>query len=304
MLTRLCAVAALRGKTWADDRVFDSDNTPLSAVLTTNEAAKPYIVVYTDSDNRPEISGTDLYGCRRELNLSLEIGVASKIEGATGGVTIRTPLTDEGMEIALDMVEDQAIACLFGDPQSDWAELLKGFVLKVERVAGQRGASGERDRRWAARQLSIVCDVISDFPPGLPIPDDHPIRRFSEVSQAHPEAKMDHAGEICEALINRSVAPDWLQLQATLGLRRIGLRAMGSAPLSSDFTIMASAGGADLTDTDNNAPILRKISSDDMQMEHDPDHGLIDDYSIETNVAKVKVKETPDKIKSDGELDG
>ena len=39
MLTRLCSVAALRGHTWADDRVFDSDNTPLSQALGLNDAA-------------------------------------------------------------------------------------------------------------------------------------------------------------------------------------------------------------------------------------------------------------------------
>jgi hypothetical protein len=123
MLTRLTAVAALRGNTWADDRVFDSDNTPLAQVLTTG-TAKPYIVVYTDADNRLEFSGMELYGTRRELNLVLEIGVASKVEGETGGTQIQTPRTDEGMELALDMVENQALAALFCNPHNDWTELL------------------------------------------------------------------------------------------------------------------------------------------------------------------------------------
>jgi len=156
MLTRLTAVAALRGQTWADKRVFDSDNTPLSQALMLNEAAKPYIVVYTDADNRSEQNGTDIYGMRRELALVLEIGVASKVEGVTGDAQIKIPLTDEGMELALDMVETQALAALWGDPQNEWAELLKGFVLRIERLTGQRGASSDRDRRWAARQVSIV----------------------------------------------------------------------------------------------------------------------------------------------------
>ena len=33
-------------------RVRFSDNTPLAQALTLNDAAKPYIVVYTDTDNR------------------------------------------------------------------------------------------------------------------------------------------------------------------------------------------------------------------------------------------------------------
>jgi len=301
MLTRLTAVAALRGTTWADDRVFDSDNTPLNQVLTLNAEAKPYIVVYTDADNRAEINGTDLYGVTRELSLVLEIGVASKIEGETGGETIKTPLTDEGMEIALDMVESQAIAALLGDPQSDWAELLKGFVMRVNRMSGQRGASADRDRRWAARQLAIVCDVIGDQPPGVPVPEEHPIRKFIEVSKEHPEAEMDHAAEICAALAGQAGAPKWEQVQASLGARRIGLRAIGLAPLAQEFTTMAPEGGDDLTDTRGEAPILREIGHDDVDMNKDPSLGLIDEMVIRTDVGVIKPKPTKDKIVVDGD---
>jgi len=302
MLTRLTAVAALRGKTWADDRVFDSDNTPLADVLTAGAGAKPYIVVYTDTDNRLDMEGTDVITSRREMNLVLEIGVASKVEGEAGGVQIKTPLTDEGMEMALDMVENQAIAALFGDPQSDWAELLKGFVIRVTRINGVRGASAERDRRWAARQLGIVCDVISDLPFGCPVPVDHPIREFIIASENNPEANMSAIGEICEALVNEKIAPEWEQVQATLGVRRLGLRAIGLAPLATDFTIMAAQGGDDLTDSKGESPILRKITADDIDMEHNPATGLLDDINIETNVGKTKVKEPKDKVTSDGEV--
>ena len=301
MLTRLTAVAALRGQTWADDRVFDSDNTPLAQALTLNEEAKPYIVVFTDADNRSEVDGTDLYSVRRELNLVLEIGVASKIEGKTGESEIKIPLTDEGMEIALDMVEDQVFAALFGDPQNDWTELFKGFVMKVERVTGQRGASSDRDRRWAARQLSIICDVIADLPPGIPVPEGHPIRNFIEVEGWHPEAHMEHAAEICGALVNRVAAPGWERLQAKLGVRRIGLRAIGLAPLSSDLPDMATAYGDDLTDKRGEAPILRELGAEDMQMEEDLEHGLMDRAGVSTNVVTIQSKEKKDKVTADGE---
>jgi hypothetical protein len=302
MLTRLCAVAALRGTTWADDRVFDSDNTPLSQSLMLNEAAKPYIVVYTDADNRTDQNGTDVYGRKRELALVLEIGVASKVQGETGGVQLSTPLTDEGMEIALDMVENQAIAALFGDPQSDWAELLKGFVITVDRLTGQRGASTDRARRWAARQLTFVCDVISDLPPGVEVPADHPINKFIEVANAHPEANMDHAGEICAALASQKAAPKWEQVQAALGVRRLGLRAVGLAPLASEIGVFATLHGDDLTDKHGEAPILRKIGVDDMQLEPDEEHGLIESFTISTNVVTVKNKEGKDKVEADGEV--
>jgi|SRR6188768_1092589 len=297
MLTRMAAVAALRGSTWADDRVFDSDNTPLSQALTLNAAAKPYIVVYTDSDSRMDQNGTDLYGMTRELNLVLEIGVASKIEGKTGEETIKTPLTDEGMELALDMVEDQALAALFGDAQSGWAELLKGLIMRVQRVSGQRGASADRDRRWAARQVSIVCDVVSDLPPGVPVPHDHPIQLFVRTSDDYPDAQMQPVADICKAIMGAAAAPKWEQVQATFGVRRIALRASGLAPLSSDMlTRFATMHGDDLTDKKGEAPILRKIGADDTDMEHDAQVGLIDDLYIETNVVVIDSKDKKDKV--------
>jgi hypothetical protein len=301
MLSRLCAVAALRGRTWADERVFDSDNTPLSQALMLNEAAKPYIVVYTDADNRVDIGGTDLYCVKREMNLVLELGVASKVEGATGGVQLKTPLTDEGMEIALDMVEEQAISALFGDPINDWTELLKSLVIRVDRVSGQRGASAERDRRWAARQLTFVCDTLADLPPGVPVPYEHPIQQFIIVAKNNPEAGMDPASEICAALINRTAAPNWQQVQAMLGVRRLGLRAIGLAPLAADLPDMATAYGDDLTDKKGEAPILREISYDDMQMELDLGQGLVDLQTIRTNVLTAKPVEKKDKVEIEGE---
>jgi hypothetical protein len=304
MLTRWCAVAALRGRTWADDRVFDSDNTPLAQALVLNQAAKPYIVVFTDADNRTEIEVTDLYNTRRELNLALEIGVASKVEGETGGTNLKIPLTDEGMEIALDMVEDQAIAAMFGNPQSDWAELLKTIVIRIDRVPGQRGASSERDRRWAARQLSIICDVVSDIPPGRPVPEGHPIRNFIVVAKANPEAGMSHAIEICEALVNRTEAPGWEQMQAMLGARRQGLRAIGLAPLSEEIPIMATQYGTDLTDKRGEAPILRELVHDDVQMELDLAVGKVDLLSIKTDIASVRPKEKKDTVSVNGSGNG
>jgi hypothetical protein len=303
MLTRMSAVAALRGQTWADKRVFDSDNTPLSQALMLNEAAKPYIVVYTDSDNRMEQNGTDIYGMRRELNLVLEIGVASKVEGTTGDAQLKIPLTDEGMELALDMVEEQALAAMFASPDNDWSELLKCFVLRIERLTGQRGASGDRDRRWAARQIGIVCDVISDLPPGVPVPEDHPINRFIQCAQMHPEADMDHAAEICAALASREGAPEWEKVQATLGVRRIAIRAIGLAPLSSELAVTATAYGDDLTDRRGEAPILRRLGLDDVQMEKDESVGLMDEQTIETNVVTSVPVEKPDKFKADGEVE-
>ena len=282
----------------------NSDNTPLSQALTLNAAAKPYIVVFTDADNRTDMGGVELYGSQRELSLVLEIGVASKISGDTGTETLNIPQTDEGMELALDMVEDQALWCLLGDPQNEWAELLKHFIIKVERISGQRGASADRDRRWAARQLAIICDVTSDKPPGTPINQDHPISKFAVLAKQLPDALMEHAGQICEALVSRVESPKWEQVQAQLGVRRLGLRAIGLAPLSADLPAIATQHGDDLTDKRGEAPILRELGADDMDMEIDELVGLIEPKTIRTNVATLKPNEKKDRVVIDGEVTG
>jgi hypothetical protein len=249
-------------------------------------------------------NGTDVYGMTRELNLVLEIGVASKIEGKTGEETIKTPLTDEGMEMALDMVEDQALAALFGDPHSGWAELLKGLILRVQRVSGQRGASADRDRRWAARQLSLVCDVVSDLPPGVPVPHDHPIQLFVRTSDDYPDAGMQPVADICNALIGMKPSPQWAQMQAIFGVRRIGLRAAGLAPLSSGpLSRGATMHGDDLTDKKGEAPILREIGADDFDWVPNPEVGLTEEKTISTNVGTVEPKEKKDKVEAEGQVE-
>ena len=52
----------------------------------------------------------------------------------------------------------------------------------------------------------------------------------------------------------------------------------------------------DLTDERGEAPVLRKISHDDMDMERDESIGLIDEFSIETNVIIIKPDEPLDKV--------
>jgi hypothetical protein len=57
--------------------------------------------------------------------------------------------------------------------------------------------------------------------------------------------------------------------------------------------------GDDLTDKRGEAPILREIGYDDIQMEQDELAGLIDLRTIRTNVLEAKPKEKKDKVEMD-----
>jgi hypothetical protein len=224
---RMSAVYALHNATWADDRVYDSDNRPLVDALT-NET-QPYITVYTDEDVRTDMSGRDIYQSTRSLILALEFGVAATVTDSSGDKQITIPATDEGMEVAVDILESQILNRLFGNVDSPWHDIIQDLVLRVVRIRSPRSASAERGARWAARQLSIQCDVISDPIRGLVLRDDHPIMRF--IALAMTQSPTAPAAQLISNLLGSDIEPDWHLAQAWLGLTDAGVRSMGIAPL-------------------------------------------------------------------------
>jgi hypothetical protein len=219
-IIRTCAVGALRDKTWAESRVYDSDLTPLAeAVL--GQAAKPYIVVYTDVDDRTPESGGELYNGRtRMLQLALEIGVASAIHdpNQSDNIVIKFSSADEGMEWACDIIESQAIAALFGDPYSDWGDLIKRFAPTVHKMPSRRGGQSEKGIKFAARRTVFVLSTINDFAPGVvPVPGS-PVWDFLRLCRASQAlGVVDRAG-IVEQLLSTEANADWRIAQAYLGL--------------------------------------------------------------------------------------
>ena len=219
-IIRTCAVGALRDKTWAENRVYDSDLTPLAeAVLGT--AAKPYIVVYTDVDDRTPAAVGELYaGSTRVLQLTIEIGVASAIHDPdqSDNIVIRFSSADEGMEWACDIIESQAIAALYGDPHSDWGDLLKRFAPRVTRMPSRRGGQSERGVKFAARRTTFVLSTIYDFAPGVvPVPGS-PVWDFLRLCRASPALGVVDRASIVEQLLTETANADWRIAQAYLGM--------------------------------------------------------------------------------------
>ncbi|HEY6613493.1 MAG TPA: hypothetical protein VIZ32_03215 [Vicinamibacterales bacterium] len=219
-IIRTCAVGALRDKTWAENRVYDSDLTPLAeAVLGT--AAKPYIVVYTDNDDRTPAAVGEMYaGTTRQLQLTIEIGVASAIHDPdqSDNIVIRFSSADEGMEWACDIIESQAIAALYGDPHSDWGDLLKRFAPRVIRMPSRRGGQSERGVKFAARRTTFVISTIYDFAPGVvPVPGS-PVWDFLRLCRASQALGVVDRASIVEQLLNATPNADWRIAQAYLGM--------------------------------------------------------------------------------------
>lgn len=226
-------MGALRDRTWAEDRVFDSDNTPLMDILA-GAGAKPYITVYTDTDVRDRINGMDLYTLGRTIQLVLEIGVASavQVEGV-GGTVLNIPQTDQAMEALIDFVEGQALNAIVTDPRSPWGEIFRQIVLPINRLSSLRGGEASKGTRWAARQVTLLCSCIADPAPGTVLFEDHPVRQFIALAQSSEQEGigMGPAAALISAMLNDTAAPPWRQAQAWLGLTSKTMHGMGVAPL-------------------------------------------------------------------------
>ena len=210
----------MRDKTWAESRVYDSDLTPLAeAVLGT--AAKPYIVVYTDADDRTPAAVGEMYdGRSRLLQLAIEIGVASAIHDPdqSDNIVIKFSSADEGMEWACDIIETQVIAALYGNPHSDWGDLLKRFAPTVRRMPSRRGGQSEKGIKFAARRTIFVLSTIYDFAPGVvPVPGS-PVWDFLRLCRASPALGVVDRAAIVEQLLTTEANADWRIAQAYLGM--------------------------------------------------------------------------------------
>lgn len=215
---RACAVAALKDRTWAENRVFDSDMTALAeAVFGT--VPKPYICVYTDTDDRPTNIGAELYeGDHRVLNLVIEIGVANAIQGTNNNLVIQFAATDQGMELAVDMVATQVTAALWGDPKSQWGEILKKLAWRILRVPSRRGGQAQGGIRFAARRITYVMNTLYDIPPGVVPTPDHPLMQFINLAKGNPIFGVTDVGAILQQMLDTTQAPDWRIAQAYLGM--------------------------------------------------------------------------------------
>lgn len=170
---RIAAAKAIRDRTLAQDRVFDSAVDPIDQTIL--ETHQPMVVVTTD-EHSLDVTGRDLGSGPHECNLVIEIAIAARTEvqaddGAGGQITVTIPHTDEGMEITLDILEHQVIGALQRD-NNDWTRLWMMLVPRVTKRLSRRGASTEDGIRFAARQIVLTCDLVDTPPSGAPVADE------------------------------------------------------------------------------------------------------------------------------------
>lgn len=233
LVTRLSAARALRDRTLAGARVFDSAVDPIDQTIAENR--QPLLVLTTD-EHEADITGRDLAGDHQRCDLVIELAIAARVEvpardGQGGQITIAIPHTDEGMELTLDMMEHQVITALNRD-DSAWSRAWMRLVPRVTRRLSRRGASTENGVRFAARQLVLTCDLVDTPAIGAAIP---PGTAWGEVlALMESDQNLAPIAALLREQIEGEYVPDWARAAQMLGVPLEVMDQLGVLPTLDD----------------------------------------------------------------------
>ena len=210
----------LVGKTYAEDRVFDSMVTPIDQKVV--EGQVPLIIVYTDDDEATVPAFRINQPDKRALDVIVEMAIASKLEVVNDAVELTIPHTDAGLEAALAFMGRQVFRAL-SDPEDPWADLFRTFVTSGGlKVTQRRGAGTDKGTRFSARQIIFSVDPAHE-PYFGEDPAYEPWGRLIELMGTDEE--LAPFGDLLAAEIKGAALPSWQVVQASLGLSQTAMRA-------------------------------------------------------------------------------
>lgn len=232
---RLATIRALKGRTFAEDRVFDSRIEAIDT-LARNETA-PIIIVTTD-DDEVEIEGRDLFAGNHKHELVIEAAVWTKVATEKDGDALIIPATDAGLEASLNIFCYQIVRALAGDG-GEWGDLWRSIVTATPKAASRRGADDSNGVRYAARQLTYTVDHIAEPMPGRMPAEGETWFRILTMLKADPEFAA--IGKIVETEIAAVSLMEWEQVRAALGLANDESGWIGSRPVKIDDEVPLDA---------------------------------------------------------------
>ena len=175
---RLITVQALRDKTWALGRVYDSPSTATDVRLEHDN--EPFIAVYVDDADlnpAPENFGDELISLLEAddtVRLIIEVAVGSprttddaetEDRPDMGGVS-RINATDPALELQMGLVARQAMQALLStNPNNPWSELWRLWVFRHKKTEVRRGGPGQEATpgvRFASRLIVLHLSIIGE----------------------------------------------------------------------------------------------------------------------------------------------
>jgi hypothetical protein len=225
---RIAAARCLRGATLAEARVYDSAIAPIDQTIA--EERQPILIVTTD-DHEMEVTGRDLFHGNVSCDLVIEAAIAARVEvpGDNGGESVITiPHTDEGMELALDLMEHQVMAALTRE-RSNWSRVWMKLVPRISRRQSRRGASVEKGVRFAARQIVLTCDLIEVPTDGAAIGEGTAWADLLGVIEG--DADLAPIAQMLRSEIEGTPLADWRRAANMLGIHLETANAIGLGPM-------------------------------------------------------------------------
>lgn len=222
---RIAAARALRGATLAEGRVYDSAILPIDETIA--EERQPILIVTTD-DHELEVTGRDLFHGNVSCDLVIEAAIAARVEVVGEESMITIPHTDEGMELALDLMEHQVMAALTRE-RNPWSRVWMKLVPRISRRLSRRGASVEKGVRFAARQIVLTCDLIEAPTDGAAVGEGTTWADFLSVMAA--DTDLAPIAQMLRSEIEGTPLADWRRAANMLGILRETVDAIGLGPV-------------------------------------------------------------------------
>lgn len=242
-ILRLLTVKALRGRTWAGMRVFDSPAKPADLMIEQERAA--FIGVYTDEADHT-LDGQSFHNPESQVYLLIECATADRItvpgkpngpspsEPPAGGSTITISQTDEALELIIGLLARQAVQALLAT-DNIWSELWRLFCTPGRsRVETRRGGPGQQAQqsavRYASRVMRMQLTVLADPVYGEAIPEGF-WKRFFEAIEADTD-DLAHIAPILRAHFETNpLLASWRIEQKRGTYTFEALRSLGITPL-------------------------------------------------------------------------
>lgn len=226
LVLRIATVQALKGVTLAEDRVHDSELTPIDKLAA--DQPKPSTAVYID-ESREAVEGHDWLDADREVDLVLASVAATRatIRSGDGPEDIATvPKTDGGLELTLDLLDRQNRQVLLSGDETGWAGIWRRLVFRLVSIETQRGGNDE-GTRFAARETVITIKTLSE--PQFGAEPEGVWLDFIALCRA--TLGLENMGDMIETAITSPTGLEpWQIDQARLGVTRDDMRGLGLAP--------------------------------------------------------------------------
>ena len=225
---RIAAARALRNATLAEGRVYDSAIAPIDQTIA--EERQPILIVTTD-DHEMEVTGRDLFHGPVSCDLVIEAAIAARVEVPGDGEpesVITIPHTDEGMELALDLMEHQVMAALIRE-RTPWSRVWMKLVPRLSRRLSRRGASVEKGVRFAARQIVLTCDLIEAPTDGAVVAEGTAWADLLSVMEQ--DTDLAPIARMLRAEIEGTPLADWRRAANMLGIHLETADAIGLGPV-------------------------------------------------------------------------